>query len=89
VIDLDHACYGDPAIDLAPLIGAYGSAQVADIAEPVEPDRAMRHRATLPPQVAAADSLGRTDLRDHALTNFTTRLTAGTLHDPQGAQPST
>jgi hypothetical protein len=50
----------------------------------------MRHRASLPLQVAAAAELtGDQHLRDHALTNFTTRLAAGTLYDPAGARPTT
>lgn len=75
LIDLDHACWGDPAMDIAPLIGTFGAAQVADVASPVVLERAMYHLASLPLQVAAAAELvGHHALRDHALRNFATRL---------------
>jgi len=88
LIDWDHACIDDPAIDIAPLIGAYGSAQVRQIVTDDVLGRAMVHRATLPLQVAvAAHNVGRRALRDHALGNFRSRLHAGVLYDPDGAHP--
>lgn len=88
LIDLDHACVDDPAIDIAPLVGAFGAHQVADIAPDDLVRRAMIHRATLSLQVAAAAHLaGNSSLRDHALSNFTKRCEAGTLHDPNGHCP--
>ncbi|WP_208748868.1 aminoglycoside phosphotransferase family protein [Arthrobacter sp. PM3] len=83
VIDLDNACIGDPALDLAPLIGSFGSARVADIANRDLRSRARTHRASLPLQVAAAAELvSDTKLRDFALGNFQERFEAGTLQDP-------
>ena len=84
VIDLDNACIGDPALDLAPLVGAFGSASVADIADREMIARARVHRASLPLQVAAAAQLiDDSKLKDFALSNFQMRLDAGTLQDPQ------
>jgi len=83
VIDLDNACIGDPALDLAPLIGTFGSARVADIADRETIARAKIHRASLPLQVAAAAQLiNDSKLKDFALANFQMRLHAGTLQDP-------
>lgn len=88
LIDWDHACVGDPAIDIAPLIGGHGSSAVSQVVAAEDLERSMIHRATLPLQVAAAAALaGQTALRDHAVQNFTQRLVAGTLHDPGGARP--
>lgn len=88
LVDLDHACWGDPAIDIAPLVGQFGAQQLADDVDPVILRRAMHHRAGLPRQVAAAAELaGNAALRDHALTNFVRRSAAGTLYDPDGRQP--
>jgi aminoglycoside phosphotransferase (APT) family kinase protein len=88
VLDWDHACIDDPAIDVAPLVGIYGSTRVQQIADTELLRRAMLHRATLPLQVgAAAHAVGRFGLRDHALNNFRKRLHAGVLYDPQGVQP--
>jgi len=88
LIDLDHACLGDPAIDLAPLIGFHGAAAVASLCSPEELRRAMIHRATLSLQVAAAAHLaGLEGLRDHALANFARRVADGTLFDPGGLAP--
>ncbi|MEQ4209449.1 aminoglycoside phosphotransferase family protein [Actinopolymorpha sp. B9G3] len=88
VLDLDHACAGDPAIDAASLISFFGAAQVAPIVDRAILERAMIHRASLTIQLAAAaELLADTGLRDHALTNFVTRHQAGTLHDPGGWQP--
>ncbi|MFC7620864.1 aminoglycoside phosphotransferase family protein [Microlunatus sp. GCM10028923] len=85
VFDLDHACVGDPAIDLAPLIGFHGADAVAPLCSAEVLARAMTHRATLSLQVAAAAQLaGSTDLRDHALRNFSDRHDRGTLFDPNG-----
>jgi hypothetical protein len=85
LIDLDHACVGDPAIDIAPLISFHGASAVAALVPAPLLERAMIHRATLSLQVAAAAHLcGLTSLRDHALRNFATRHDRGTLFDPQG-----
>jgi hypothetical protein len=88
LVDLDHAALGDPAIDVAPLLGRFGAAALSEVVEPNVLRRAMVHRATLSLQVAAAAELaGDQRLRDFALRNFATRLAAGTLHDPGGARP--
>jgi aminoglycoside phosphotransferase (APT) family kinase protein len=89
LIDLDHACLGDPAIDLAPLIGFHGLQAIRPMARSGALKRAMFHRATLPLQVAAAAHLnGSYELRDHALRNFTARNGSGTLFDPTGFTPA-
>lgn len=88
LIDWDHVCVGDPAIDIAPLIGGHGASAVSQVVVAEDLERAMVHRATLSLQVAAAAALaGQTALRDHAVQNFAQRLAAGTLHDPGGAGP--
>jgi aminoglycoside phosphotransferase (APT) family kinase protein len=88
LIDLDNATVGDPAIDVAPLLGQFGSAVLAGIVSPVLLSRAMLHRATLSLQVAAAAELrGDEALRGFALSNFATRLATGTLYDPDGRRP--
>jgi hypothetical protein len=88
VLDLDHACLGDPAIDAASLISFYGAERVSQIVDRDVLDRAMIHRASLTLQLAtAADLLGDAGLRDHALGNFRSRSQAGTLYDPGGRQP--
>ncbi len=88
LIDLDHAAIGDPAIDVAPLIGAYGAAAVAEVAGAMVVRRGLIHRATLSLQVAAAAELvGDVALRDHALANVEARTRAGTLWDPDGSAP--
>ena len=86
LIDFDNACVADPAIDLAPLIGFYGAANVGEIVHADVLERAKIHRASLPLQVAAAATL-RSDrkLQNHALSNFCRRLEAGSLHDPAAA----
>lgn len=85
VIDWDHACIGDPAIDLAPLISFHGASALCALASAEEVRRAKIHRATLPLQVAAAARLaGLEPLRDHALANFERRLAEGTLFGPGG-----
>jgi hypothetical protein len=79
----DHACWGDVAIDIAPLVAAFGAAQAAEFVDRPTVYRAMIHRASLPLQVAsAAEITGDTKLRDHALRNFSSRLERGTLYDP-------
>lgn len=89
LIDLDHACVGDPAIDLAPLIGFHGLQPIRPLADPETLRRALIHRATLPLQVAAAAHLnGSYELRDHALNNFATRNARGTLFEPTGMTPA-
>jgi aminoglycoside phosphotransferase (APT) family kinase protein len=89
LIDLDHACVGDPAIDLAPLIGFHGLQAIRPIAPPSTLQRAMIHRATLSLQVAAAAHINRSfDLRDHALRNFANRTAQGTLFEPTGMTPT-
>lgn len=88
ILDLDHVCLGDPAIDAASLISFYGAERVSQIVDHDVLDRAMIHRASLTLQLAtAADLLGDTGLRDHAVGNFGSRSRAGTLHDPGGWQP--
>lgn len=88
LIDLDHACLGDPAIDLAPLIGFHGLKAISALGTPQTLRRAMIHRATLSLQVAAAAHLsGSLALRDHALRNFAGRCRDGTLFDPDGLTP--
>jgi hypothetical protein len=83
LIDFDNACVADPAIDLAPLIGFYGAANVGEIVHADVLERAKIHRASLPLQVAAAAALGSDrKLQCHALSNFCRRLEAGSLHDP-------
>ncbi len=86
LIDLDHAALGDPAIDVAPLVGQFGASALADVIGPQLLHRAMLHRATLSLQVAAAAELRHdTALRDFALANFSERYRSGTLYDPDGS----
>ncbi|WP_203567693.1 aminoglycoside phosphotransferase family protein [Aestuariimicrobium ganziense] len=88
LIDLDHVCIDDPAIDVAPLVGQYGTKALSGDFDDETLARAMTHRATLSLQVAAAAELaGLTALRDHALQSVVSRHTEGTLHDPDGAHP--
>lgn len=83
LIDFDNACAADPAIDVAPLIGFYGAANVGQIVDSDMLARAKTHRASLPLQIAAAAALGADyALQNHALANFTRRLDEGSLHDP-------
>ena len=83
VIDFDHATVGDPAMDVAPLIGRFGASKVAEVYDPETVVRAKVHRASLPLQVAAAAELvSDTQLRNHALGNFYKRLRDGNLYDP-------
>jgi hypothetical protein len=88
LIDLDHAAIGDPAIDVAPLLGRFGTTALGSVVGADVLRRAMIHRATLPLQVAAAATIvGDHRLRDTALRNFTRRRADGTLHDPDGTAP--
>lgn len=88
LIDWDHACVDDPAIDVAPLIGLYGAKRVRDIASAEVVTRGMHHRATLPLQVAAAaHTVGDDALRDHAIGNFRNRVRDEVLYDPRGERP--
>lgn len=88
VIDFDHACMGDPAIDIAPLISFHGAPRLASLGSAGTIQRAMIHRATLPLQVAAAAHLaGLGQLRDHALSNFERRYAERTMFDPNGEIP--
>lgn len=88
LIDLDHACVGDPAIDIAPLIGFHGASRIAELVPADELRRAAIHRASLPLQVAAAAHIaGLESMRDHALGNFRKRLALGTLFEPEGWVP--
>lgn len=88
LIDFDCAGIGDPAADLAPLIGCFGSAPLQDIADGATVMRARVHRATLSLQVAAAaDIVGDLVLRNHAIHNFRDRLAAGTLEEPDLSLP--
>lgn len=78
VIDLDNACLGDPAIDLAPLIGAFGSARIADIA-----DKETLGKSSPGFTVAVvAELINDSKPRDFALSNFQKRFDAGALQDP-------
>ena len=81
LIDTDHAAWADRAIDIAPLLSAYGrDALAADLPGEVL-NRAAAHRRVLSLQVAAAAELrGDGKLRDHALANFARRIRSG---DPQ------
>lgn len=89
LLDFDHSCAGDPAIDAATLIGAYGAAAVGEIVDGRTLERGMVHRASLALQLAAAaHELGDGPLRDHALGNFARRASNGTLHDPGGRVPA-
>lgn len=88
LIDFDHATAGDPAMDVAPLIGLFGARAVAEITERDTLERALWHRATLSLQVAAAaHTCDLLTLRDHALGNFRRRWAEGTLFDPEGTHP--
>jgi aminoglycoside phosphotransferase (APT) family kinase protein len=88
LIDLDHAAWADPAVDTAPLIGAFGADRVSEIVAEDLLERSMHHRASLPLQVAAAAHIvGNGPLRDHALGNFVSRARSGTLHSPDGRAP--
>lgn len=88
LIDVDHASWADPAIDVAPLIGSFSAGELRDDFCSELLQRAMYHRATLPLQIAASAELaGRAALREHALENFVRRLTAGTLYDPGQDRP--
>jgi hypothetical protein len=85
LIDFDNAALGDPAIDVAPLLGQFGSAALAGAITPGILDRAKLHRATLSLQVAAAAELRHDSaLRDFALASFARRFATGTLYDPYG-----
>ncbi|MBK4346769.1 phosphotransferase family protein [Lacisediminihabitans changchengi] len=75
VLDLDTACAGDPAIDVAQLLGAFDPDDVERMTGAAVFARAVVHKRTLPLQVAAAaDLAGDAVLRDHALSNFVERL---------------
>lgn len=83
VIDFDHAAIGDPAIDVAPLIGQFGASKLAQIYDSEMISRAKLHRASLSLQVAAAaDLINDVKLRNHALRNFQKRFRDGSLYDP-------
>lgn len=83
VIDFDHATIGDPAIDVAPLIGLFGASKLAQIYDSEMISRAKLHRASLTLQVAAAaDLINDVKLRNHALRNFQKRFRDGSLYDP-------
>ncbi|ATG54422.1 hypothetical protein CFK41_06300 [Brachybacterium ginsengisoli] len=81
LIDVDHAAWADPAMDIAPLLAVYGRrAMSADIPDRTL-DRAAAHRRVLSLQVAVAAELrGDVRLRDHALQNFARRIRS---RDPQ------
>ncbi|MQY29275.1 aminoglycoside phosphotransferase family protein [Nocardia aurantia] len=90
LIDFDHSCVGDPAIDYASLISFYGAAAVGTLTpDAALLDRALHHRAGFTLQLAAAAVLvGDEGLFRHAIGNFGSRLRAGTLHDPGGSTPA-
>ena len=74
IIDLDAACVGDPAMDVACLLGVYERDEIASITDGDTLRRAVIHQRSLPLQVAAAAELaGDQRLRDHALGNFVDR----------------
>ncbi len=74
IIDLDAACVGDPAMDVASLLGVYEREEIASITDGDTLRRAVIHQRSLPLQVAAAAELaGDQRLRDHALANFVDR----------------
>ena len=88
LIDFDHATVGDPALDVAPLVGFFGARAVAGITDRDTLERALWYRAALPLQVAAAaHEAGLAKLRKHALGNFRRRWLAGTAFDPEGSVP--
>jgi len=75
LLDVDTACVGDPAIDVAQLLGAFDPDDVERMTGAAVFARAIVHKRTLPLQVAAAAELaGDPALRDRALTNFVERL---------------
>lgn len=75
LIDADNLCAGEPAIDVAPLLGFYPPADLARDFTPELLERAALVRRSLPLQVAAAAHLADDPgLRDHALSNFLRRL---------------
>jgi len=83
LIDFDHACIGDPAIDLAPLVVFHGAAVIHDTFGRALADRAVTHAASLSLQIAAAAELSdNTDLRDHALGNFVRRYQRRAVGEP-------
>jgi Ser/Thr protein kinase RdoA (MazF antagonist) len=89
LIDFDHLGVGDPAIDVAPLVGKFSIAELSHDFERELLRRAMFHRASLPLQVASAAELaGFASLRDHALGNFTHRSRIGILYSPAGESPA-
>lgn len=74
IIDFDTACVGDPAMDVASLLGVYDREELAAIADADTLKRAAIHQRSLPLQVAAAAEIADdSSLRDHALTNFADR----------------
>lgn len=80
LIDLDHVCVGDPAIDVAPLIGPIGLGRLRDRLDPALVTRAQQHRATLSLQVAAAGYLtSRPSLLQTGANNWARRWADGTL----------
>jgi len=75
LLDVDTACVGDPAIDVAQLLGAFDPDDVERMTGAAVFSRAIVHKRTLPLQVAAAAHLaGNPVLRDRALANFVERL---------------
>lgn len=89
LIDIDNAGMGDPAVDIAPLVGFHGASNVADLCDDATLNRALVYRCLLPLKVAAAAHLcGIPSMRDHALRNFAARGVSKTLFDPEGAQPT-
>jgi aminoglycoside phosphotransferase (APT) family kinase protein len=80
VVDLDHACVADPAVDVAGLVAFFGAGAVAEVVDADVLDRAITFRAVLGLEVAAAAHLlGDVALRDHALANFTRGSANGEL----------
>ncbi|MGY5765942.1 phosphotransferase family protein [Brachybacterium sp. DNPG3] len=76
IIDVDHAAWADPAVDVAPLLAFYPRGDLARDLPAALLDRAVRLRRSLPLQVAAAAHLrGDIALREHALGRAGNRLT--------------
>lgn len=74
LIDTDHAACGDPATDIAPLLGWYRLDELRGDFADDELRRAVQIKRTLPLQISAAAELaGDAALREHALGNFARR----------------
>lgn len=89
IIDIDNVQIGDPALDIAPLVGFHGASKVKDLCDDATLNRALVYRCLLPLKVAAAAHLcDLTGMRDHAFRNFAARGVSKTLFDPEGSTPN-